>query len=185
MKVALLLIDLQKDFFQDSAVGSKENEKIIPNIVKLLRASRKKRIPTIHVRWVIHENTRTMPLRRMERKVTDWCRDEEGAGPVNRELGAENGEYLVEKSTYSGFFNTNLSGILKRHNVKTLILAGIYTNMCLFATALDATYRGYKVIIPKECVASRRSGVHEEYLRNIDENIGEVSSLEKVLEMVS
>lgn len=183
-KIALLLIDLQKDFFVGSSVSSKENKKILPSTLKLLKKCREKKIPIIHIRWMLHKNTGTMPLRRRERRVTDWCRTKDGWGPAIPELEIEEGEHLIEKSTYSGFFETLLDSMLRKIGAKTLIITGIYSSMCVFATALDAIYRNYKVIIPKECVISSRLQFNEEYLKNIDDNIGEVLSLEKVLAMI-
>jgi maleamate amidohydrolase len=181
-KKALLLIDLQKDFFEDSSDSSKE--KILPNIIKLLRECRNKKIPIIHIRWILFETIDKMPLRRKECKITRWCRTEKGCGPVVPELDVAKGEQLIEKYTYSGFFNTPLDSLLKENDISILIMAGIFTSMCVFATALDATYRNYKVIIPRECVISSRPEFNEEYLRNLNDNIAEVLNLEKILDII-
>jgi len=183
-KIALLLIDLQKDFFVGTSVASKENKKILPSVIKLLQECRKNKIPIVHLRWMLHRNVDTMPLRRKERKVTDWCRNKDGWGPVVPELEVKGGELLIEKSTYSGFYETMLDSMLKRLGVKMLIIVGIYSSMCVFATALDAVYKNYKVIIPIECVLSSRPEFNEEYLKNLDENVGRVLELEKVLAML-
>ncbi len=183
-KHALMLIDIQKDFCEDTSVGSSKNRKIIPYVIKLLNKCREKKIPIIHIRWMTHKNVNTMPVRRVETKETDWCMNEEGAGPAVKELEIMNGEHLVQKSTYSGFYNTNLEDLLKKLNVKTLIIAGISAHVCVLATAFDATYRGYRIIVPRECVSSKRRVSYEEALRNIDKNMGEVLSLKQVLAMV-
>jgi len=183
-KVALLLIDIQKDFCEDTSIGSKENRRIIPYVIKVLENCREKKIPIIHIRWMVHKDVDTMPIRRRERNQTDWCRDNEGAGSADEGLEIGDEEYLVIKTTYSGFHETNLDGLLKKLGVKTLILTGISSHNCVFATAFDATFRGYRVIVPKECVASKRSISYEEALRNVDENIGEVISLKKLLGML-
>lgn len=183
-KMALLLIDLQKDFFKDSSVNSKANKKILPNIIKLLRECRNKKIPIIHIRWILFKTNDKMPLRRKESKITQWCRTEKGCGPVVPELDIAKGEQLIEKYTYSGFFNTPLDSLLKEKEINTLIMVGIFSSMCVFATALDASYRNYKVIIPKECVISSRPEFNEEYLRNIDDNIAEVLNLETLLGII-
>jgi ureidoacrylate peracid hydrolase len=183
-KIALMLIDIQKDFCEDTSVGSRKNRKIIPYVIKLLKKSREKGIPIIHIRWMTHKNASTMPVKRVKTKETDWCMDKEGAGPAVKELEVEDGEYLVLKSTYSGFYDTDLDALLKKLGVKTLILAGLSTHVCVLATAFDATYRGYRIIVPRECVSSKRKVSYEEALRNIDKNIGDVLSLEQVLGMI-
>jgi nicotinamidase-related amidase len=183
-KIALMLIDIQKVFCEDNPIGSKKHRKIIPHVIKLLKKCREKGIPIIHIRWMVHKNVNTMPRRRVEKNETEWCRDKEGAGPAVKELGVKDGEYLVTKSTYSGFYDTDLDALLKKLGVKSLILTGISTHVCVFATALDATYRGYRVIVPRECVSSKRKVSYEEALRNIDKNIGDVLSLKQILGML-
>ena len=84
-KIALMLIDIQKDFCEDNSVGSRKNRKIIPYVIKLLKKSREKGIPIIHIRWMTHKDASTMPVKRVETKETDWCMDKEGAGPAVKE----------------------------------------------------------------------------------------------------
>jgi maleamate amidohydrolase len=182
-KIALLLIDLQKDFFEGVS-SSKESKKIIPNIIKILNECRNKEISVIHIRWIQFKKIDTMPLRRKDHEFTQWCRTKKGIESVVPELDVVNGERLIEKSTYSGFFNTSLDKLLQKDDIDTLILVGIYSSMCVFATALDAIYRNYKVIIPRECVISARPEFNDEYLKNLDDNIGAILSLEKVLKII-
>jgi nicotinamidase/pyrazinamidase len=60
--------------------------------------------------------------------------------------------YSIPKTRYSGFYKTHIDRILRRHKVTEVIIVGVCTDICVFATALDAFYRGYKVTIVKDCV---------------------------------
>ena len=55
-------------------------------------------------------------------------------------------DYIIEKRTYSSFFETGLDLLLRDMGVKTLYIAGLHTNMCNRHTAADAFFRGYKVV---------------------------------------
>jgi nicotinamidase-related amidase len=57
------------------------------------------------------------------------------------------------KTRFSGFFGTPLSDILEEIEViDEVIVTGVVTEVCVFATALDARYRDYPVTIPRDCV---------------------------------
>ena len=58
----------------------------------------------------------------------------------------------VRKTRYSAFYSTSLESLLNYHGVEDVIICGVATEYCIFATALDATYRDYKVTIPYNAV---------------------------------
>ncbi len=84
------------------------------------------------------------------------------------ELEPEPKDTVVEKTTYSGFFNTRLEGVLKEIGATDLILTGCVTNICIMFTASDAVLRGYKVNVPKDCVAGLNKEDHEFALRQME-----------------
>jgi nicotinamidase/pyrazinamidase len=77
----------------------------------------------------------------------------EGAQVV-AELAPQKEEKVIGKTSYSGFFGTELDDTLKRLGVKELVLTGCVTNICILYTAADAVMRGYRVHVPADTVAS-------------------------------
>lgn len=63
-------------------------------------------------------------------------------------LRPRDAELVVPHRTYSGFFGTDLDASLRSRGVDTLVLTGCLTEIHLFATAVDALQRGYRVEIP-------------------------------------
>lgn len=63
-------------------------------------------------------------------------------------------DYFVLKPKHSGFYSTTLDVLLDELRIDTLILTGIAGNICVLFTANDAHMREYKVIIPRDCIAS-------------------------------
>ncbi len=55
-------------------------------------------------------------------------------------------DYYVRKHVYSAFFETRLDTALRNLHIETLVCAGLWANVCMAATALDALYRNYRVI---------------------------------------
>lgn len=78
--------------------------------------------------------------------------------------------FYFEKTRYSAFTGTNLDLKLRERNIKELYLVGVCTDICILHTAIDAYNKGYKIVIPKNAVASFNEGAHEwalEHIKNI------------------
>jgi len=142
---------------------------IIPNLKKLVIEARKQRVP------VVYANDAHLPVD--EEVVERWGRHAikgtKGA-EVIPELKPQKTDYIVEKRTYSGFHETGLDMLLRSlyhgEGVKTVILTGLHTNICVRHTAADAFFRGYKIIVAKDGVEAFTQEDNEqglEYLRNI------------------
>lgn len=76
-----------------------------------------------------------------------------GAG-LAPELAFREGDILVAKRRYSGFFATDLDLHLRERGIEELVLVGVCTNICVFYTAIDARQRGYEVTVVRDEVAS-------------------------------
>ena len=55
-------------------------------------------------------------------------------------------DLYIRKHVYSGFFDSRLDTALRNLAIDTLVCAGLWANVCMAATALDALYRNYRVI---------------------------------------
>ena len=74
--------------------------------------------------------------------------------PVVQLLRPEAEDYFVVKPKHSGFFATPLDTLLTYLRARTLILAGIGTELCVLFTANDAYMRDYHLIVPSDCVTA-------------------------------
>ncbi len=64
---------------------------------------------------------------------------------------------IFEKSTFSSLGETAVRMELEKQTVKTVILAGIETHVCVLQTAIDSIAKGYQTIILTDAVNSRNS----------------------------
>ncbi len=64
------------------------------------------------------------------------------------------GEYLVKKQHYSGFFDTPLDSLLRSLNAHNLVTVGFDSRVCLGNTVTDAMYRNYRVIVVRDATAT-------------------------------
>lgn len=102
------------------------------------------------------------------------------------ELAPEPGDRVLYKHRYSGFFETELDGVLRNLCVKYLLVTGCTTSICVESTVRDATFRDYSCIVLEDCTAepigagfSRTN--HEASLTVIETQFGWVSTSGAVL----
>lgn len=159
---ALLIIDMLNDFVLESApLQVLDTRKVIPAIKKEVEKTRKEGKPVIYI-CDTHEPDDK------EFSKFGWpphaVKGTAGAQVVD-ELKPQADDIIIEKTTYSGFYNTKLDETLKRLGIDSLRLAGCVTHICVMFTASDAVLRDYKVTVVKDGVAGLSKEDHEAALR--------------------
>jgi nicotinamidase-related amidase len=79
--------------------------------------------------------------------------------PEHRTLAGKTG--IFDKSTFSAFGNPQFGAALQNAGVDTLILSGVETDVCVWATALDAVDLGYFVVLARDALASGTPEAHQ------------------------
>lgn len=64
------------------------------------------------------------------------------------------------KKMPSAFFETSLQSLCVWHQVDTVVLTGGSTSGCIRASAVDSLSRGYRTIVPEQCVADKHESYH-------------------------
>ena len=179
--LALLLIDIQKDFVdRRSPVGSVGKALCVPVAATLLCCCRQAKIPVIHIITLHAPDGSTLMLRHRSNGVFYCIEGTEGAEVVPQVAPLPD-EYIVVKRGISGFFKTNLESILKALGTKTLILTGLALDCCVQSTALDAAQRGYDVIIPYQAVSSSSTEKYKAGVTFVAETVGQVVELQDLI----
>jgi nicotinamidase-related amidase len=86
------------------------------------------------------------------------------------------------KKMPSPFFETPLQSLLVWHKVDTIILTGGSTSGCIRAAAVDSLSRGYRTIVPEECVADKHESYHFANLTDILLKYADVVNYNEVIE---
>ncbi|RLG19205.1 cysteine hydrolase [Candidatus Micrarchaeota archaeon] len=161
MKAAVVVIDMLNDFVTGS-LKCERAQRIIPNLKLLIKTARKKKVPVVYV-GDAHLDS--------DNELNVWgphgMKGTEGAKTIP-ELAPAEGDYVLEKRTYSSFFETGLDPLLRNKGVDTVIVTGLHTHICVRHTSADAFFRSYKVIVPEDCVDSFTEQDHAkglEYLK--------------------
>lgn len=182
-RYAVLVIDMVRDF-TDTEHGKVPNEpasKMVPVVHDFVEQARSLGALVI---WVIDSHRPNKPDFELE-NVRYHCE----AGTIGVELAPPlqpcEEDYVINKRRYSAFVGTDLDLILRDNHVDTIFLTGTKTNVCIRATAQDGFSNNYRVVVPRECVATDKQHLHEANLEDIDKYMGRVVSVHEALEMIA
>lgn len=92
------------------------------------------------------------------------------------------GDVVVDKHTFSGFHETGLHAQLQARGIKTLVMTGVATNVCVDSTLRHGFFLGYHIVVAEDCVGSGNPTGHEGTLSTVRVNFGEVTSSADLLQ---
>lgn len=162
----LLVIDPYNDFISeggkvwDRLKGVAEANGCIPHMAEVLNAAR---TAGIRVFYALHHRYRpgdyetwrhVAPIQRAawNRKTFEFGT---WGGELHSDFVPKDGDVVAQEHwCSSGFANTDLDLLLKRHGVHRLIVVGLITNTCVEATVRYGAELGYDVTVVADATAS-------------------------------
>jgi len=182
---ALIVIDMQSDFISKGApIECKGGREIIPTLTGLINACRSTNIPVIFTKEM-HRPEKIDYGMELEREEPLHCLEGTPGVEIIGELEPLSGDYVITKRRYSGFYLTDLEILLKGLKKHTLIITGVATNVCVYATTLDAQQRDYHAIVISDCVAGTDPELHRAFLRNIEYVLGDVTTANEIKKVLN
>jgi maleamate amidohydrolase len=91
-------------------------------------------------------------------------------------------DVIYLKKMPSAFFETELQSLLVWHQCDTLILTGGSTSGCIRATGVESLSRGYRTIVPEECVADKHESYHYANLTDLSLKYCDVLEVQEVFD---
>jgi len=143
MKQALLIIDVQNDYFEGGKSELYNPVEALNNIEKILRHFRGINLPVIHVQ---HINIRE--------GASFFLPNTDGAC-IHKNLMPQESEYLVIKNMPNSFFDTNLLDIIKDNAITNLIICGMMSHMCVDTTTRACKDYGISVTLIDDACATK------------------------------
>lgn len=89
-------------------------------------------------------------------------------------------DVIYNKKMASAFFETPLQSLLTWHQVDTVVITGGSTSGCVRATAVESLSRGYRTIVPEQCVADKHESYHFANLTDMMLKYADVLDVEEV-----
>ena len=143
MKKALLLIDIQNDYFPGGAMELAGSLAAAEKAGHLLQAFREKGLPVLHVQ---HISTR--PGASFFIPGTSGVQIHESVAP-------RLGEPIFQKNYPNSFRDTPLLAYLQEHHISQLVVAGMMTHMCIDTTTRAAADLGFACVLAGDACATR------------------------------
>jgi nicotinamidase-related amidase len=94
--------------------------------------------------------------------------------PEDISLGREHG--------MTGFYSTALDAYLRNLGIRTVIITGVSANIAVNGTAIEAMNRGYRVIVPSDCIAGDPPDYVDQLLRYSIRNVAFVAPVQGILD---
>lgn len=169
--VALLIIDMQRDFLEVGGFGDAlgndvmQLQSIVPAVKQLLETFRTLNLPIFQTIECHQPDLSDCPPSKLNRgkgelKIGDTgsmgrilIRGEPGNSIIS-ELEPLPSENVILKPGKGAFFNTNLETLLQEKQITHLIITGVTTEVCVQTTMREANDRGYECLLVEDATAS-------------------------------
>ncbi len=167
-KHAILVIDMLNDFVGEKApLRCPGGEVIVPNLQRLFSWVRNRRqqgkpdVELVFIQEAHRRNDADFRVRPVHAVKGSWGSD------FIEELYPEGDEYIVPKRRHSGFQHTDLDLYLREEGIDTVVLTGVWTNVCVRSTGADALANAYRVITLSDGVHSKNEEMHQHGLNDL------------------
>lgn len=174
---AVLVVDMQNDFgseggiFASAGIDIAPIQAVVDPIARVLAAARGAGLPVIYLKMEFRPDLSDLGgpdspnavkhrLFGVGRPITAPDGSEGRflvRGTWNTQivegLTPEDGDIVVSKQRFSGFYGTELDTILKTLGVTNLVFTGCTTSVCVESTLRDAAFRDYRCVLLADCTA--------------------------------
>jgi nicotinamidase-related amidase len=164
-----VVIDMQRIFAEETAWHTPAIATILPNVVALSEAFS---AATLFVKFMLPQSSQqatgtwrgyydrwpTMTVDAIDPAMQDLVE------PLLRLAGVDN---QIDKLTYSAFGSPAFCQALANRKIDTIVFSGVETDVCVYASVLDAVDIGLRVVIAIDAVASSDSAAHDAVLTHL------------------
>jgi nicotinamidase-related amidase len=167
-RTALLLVDVINPFdFPGGPAFARRAMRVAKAIARLRERATKAGLP------VIYANDNLGKWRSDVSALVAFCvRPGVPGAPIVELLTPRKNDYVVLKSTLSGFYQTPLETMLRLGGVKTLIVTGFAADNCVLFTSADAYMRDFRLVIPRDCIGAKTPDAVQRALKTMGELFG-------------
>ncbi len=178
---ALVVIDLALYWTRPDCQIGTNADSVVNATCEVLAASREAGIPIFFTSFAYDPADPPSPQNR--KLVMKLSPDDAHLFELDNRLERRPTEKLIRKRYASAFKGTNLHEMLTSLGIDTLIVTGLSTSHCVYATCRDAT-DSFRVIVPKEAVGERCEVMHRVNLLDIDIDLGDVTPVNEVVNSI-
>jgi maleamate amidohydrolase len=175
---AVLVIDLATYWLDPKRQIGSSLDTVVDAACQVLSAARSAQVPIFFTTFAFDPATPPSPHdRKLKLELPPQAAE---LFQLDPRLERRPTEMVIRKHYASAFKGTNLHEMLAGLGIDTLIVGGVSTSHCVYATCRDAT-DSFRVIVPREAVGERCELMHEVFLLDIDTDLADVTPLVDVV----
>ena len=168
-KKALLVIDLQNDYFPEGKYPLWNTEETLSNIKTAIAKAYQQDIPVIHIQHIADPEKGLAPF---------FNKGTAGADIHAEVLAAAPNADIVIKTFADAFEQTNLEEVLQKYQVTELLVCGMMTQNCVTHTAISKAAEKYEVSILMDCCTTVDEMIHNIALNAVSTRVPLVSAMQ-------
>jgi nicotinamidase-related amidase len=182
-KTALILVDIQNDYFPGGKMTLEGIDAASVNASRLLSRFRGKRMPVFHIRHLA-----------IRPGATFFVPDTPGC-EIHPSVAPTGDESVIVKHFPNSFRETSLLEKLKKAGVAAVAVCGAMSHMCIDATVRAASDLGFQCLVAHDACATRAltfgretvpaANVHAAFMAALSAAYGQVLSTEELIKKVA
>ncbi len=179
-KSALIVIDMQKYFFEENFKGFTPAANYIKgNVIRLIDYFRNNQMPVIFTKNINKKDGSDLGILNLwwEKMIEEDSYESE----LIDELIPNSYELVINKNRFSAFYNTQLDKYLLNNQIEQVVVAGVMTNVCVESTVRDAFFRDFIPFLPADATAAKRETFHTSSLRNVAYCCGIITKTDSII----
>ncbi|MFO7657567.1 MAG: cysteine hydrolase family protein, partial [Bacteroidales bacterium] len=143
METALIIIDIQNDYFDNGAMALVNAESASKNAKLIIDRFRINRKPVVHIQHITLEKNKSYLLPNTH------------GSEIHLDVKPIGGEKVIKKYFPNGFKRTDLLDFLNSNKIKELVICGMMTHMCVDTTVRAAKDLGFNITLIGDACATR------------------------------
>ena len=155
-KMALINVDMQNRFVENSPVAAPDGLIVLERINELIVVCREAGVLIVHAAHIIRADYANLGvLGEFAPSVKEGSLKKNSPGAeLHSRLNIDDSDIQLDKPRFGAFHGTELELILRSRNVDTVIISGIATNVCCDTTAREANARDFRVFFMQDGTAT-------------------------------
>lgn len=179
MSIALILIDIQNDYFKNGKCELFESETSAKNAKKILLFFRKSNLPVIHVQHIATDKTASFFLPNTY------------GSEINETVFPLGSEEIIIKHSPDSFFKTGLQTLLEKKNITKLVICGMMSHMCIDTSVRTAKKLGYNITLINDACTTKNlswddveipaNTVHQVFMASLQKSFADIKNTDTFL----
>lgn len=168
---ALLVVDVQNDFYHADGLYSKNGKRMqetyatLPGIIDLVRFAQQKKIMVIFLQQVTLPNGKSdspswMRLKCRDGKNPEYTLKGSWGAQLAQGLEPTANDVVIEKFRSDAFVKTQLDAVLDTQGIRSLVVVGTSTEGCVESSIRGASYHDYYVVAVEDLICSTNLELH-------------------------